>query len=381
MSKTEIDILSDTIKTQSKERQCDNIFISAFNVKSFGSLRILYDLVDDLDKLKVFDKITVNCSKSIGTQNFPKDVCLLQSGIWDNNFLSKIIWQYLGLWVYSSRNKYKYLLSVNNLTPNFRCEFSILYLHNALPFSRYVQPSYGKWLRVIFQQIYFKILLPIGLKRNDTVIVQQSSLKNQFLSRFRYMENKVVIVPPKTAQIKLNKSVPNKHSNYIYLPVNELCYKNADTLILAFSKLDAEYSNLDLIVTLSEESKLVRRLKKRKKLEMRNIKFVGPQSWEDNVAFLQNAEALFWGSSVESWGLPLSEAVSLNLDIIAPRLPYVEETLGLYDKIYLFDEINQRSVIDALQAWKLKKKSEPGLQQQFETMQLSDILKKLNGIG
>ena len=365
---------------QGKFHLGNSIFISAFNVKSLGSVRILCDLVHDLHNLKLFDKITVNCSKDIGANNFPKEVNILRSGIWDSNFLLKVIWQYVGLWVHSYFNHYRCMLSINNLTPNFKSDLSILYLHNALPFANYVRPSCGKWLRVVCQQFYFKILLPFGLERNSIVVVQQLTLKNQFLSRFCCMANKVAIVPPKIPQIKTKKNFSPVARDYIYLPTNDLCYKNADTLLFAFSNLGPEYSNLDLIVTLNENCKLVKILKRNKKLDFKNIKFVGPQSWESNVALLENAKALLWGSSIESWGLPLSEAVSLNVDIIAPRLPYVEETLGQYANTYLYAEINEKSVRDGIEAWKLQNRSIPVQRQLFKTSQLAEIFNPCNEI-
>ena len=357
------------------------IFISAFNVKSFGSVRILYDLVNQLHKLNFFDQITINCSDEIEAQNLPNDVKILRSGIWDSNFFLKILWQYIGLWLYSLRNHYNYMLSINNLTPNFRSDYSLLYLHNALPFARYAHPSYGKWLKVICQQLYFSILLPIGLKRNSAVIVQQLTLKKLFLSRYPFMEGRVAIIPPSIPEIITKKKCPpHLELDYLYLPVNELCYKNAGTLLLAFNELSYKYPNLHLIVTLRENCSLVRRLKKKKKLETRNIQFVGLQEWEKNIVFLENAKALLWGSSVESWGMPLSEAVSLNVDIIAPHLSYVEETLGQYNRVYLFEDISQKSVVKAIEAWKLKKNSVPKRRPQIRASQLSDIFNSNNAV-
>ena len=333
----------------------NTIFISAFNVKSLGSVRILCDLIHDIHKLRLFEKIVVNCNNNITSSDFPKDVIIIRSGIWDSNFVSKIIWQYIGLWFHSYFNHYKYIISINNLTPNFRSQFSILYLHNALPFADYVKPSCGRWVGILFQQFYLKILLPIGMKRNDLVVVQQFTLKHFFLDRFAFMKDKVKVLPPRTNYIN-TRGRPTKFLNdYLYLPVNDYCYKNADSLLVAFSHLGPEYANIDLVVTLDENCNLVKKIKRKKHINLKNIKFIGPQSWEDNISILENSKALLWGSSIESWCLPLSEAVMLNVDIIAPRLPYVEETLNLYERIYYYPEINEKSIIDGIAAWRAQK--------------------------
>jgi len=353
----------------------NTIFISAFNVKSLGSVRILCDLTHELHKLRLFEKIVVNCNNNINSENFPKEVVIIRSGIWDSNFLLKIIWQYIGLWVHSYFNHYQYIISLNNLTPNFRSEFSILYLHNALPFADYVRPSDGRWLGILFQQFYLKKFLPIGMKRNNLMVVQQSILKHLVLKRFDFMKDKVKVLPPRQNYIN-NSGRPSKFlKDYLYLPVNDYCYKNADSLMIAFCNLGPEYANLDLVVTLDENCNLVKNIKRKKNINLKNIKFIGPQSWEDNISILENSNALLWGSSIESWCLPLSEAMMLNVDIIAPRLPYVEETLKLYERIYFYPEINEKSIIEGIAAWRVQKKS---TLRHLQTSKITELSKIFN---
>ena len=65
----------------------------------------------------------------------------------------------------------------------------------------------------------------------------------------------------------------------------------------------------------------------------------------------KNADALLFLSSEESLGLPLIEAMAINIPIVCPNLDYSRNICG--DSAFYFDLNNLDSLYDTLKALKI----------------------------
>ena len=60
-------------------------------------------------------------------------------------------------------------------------------------------------------------------------------------------------------------------------------------------------------------------------------------SFQDVNEMYKKADVLLFPSTLETWGLPITEFKAHNKPIILSKLPFAYETLGVYDKGCFFD--------------------------------------------
>ena len=74
----------------------------------------------------------------------------------------------------------------------------------------------------------------------------------------------------------------------------------------------------------------------------------------------KEADALIFPSKLETWGLPVSEAISYKLPIMISNLDYSRETLGQYTNVSFFDprdpkQLMQHILVFLEDRWKPQK--------------------------
>lgn len=62
--------------------------------------------------------------------------------------------------------------------------------------------------------------------------------------------------------------------------------------------------------------------------------------FEEVNEYYKKTDVLLFPSTLETWGLPITEFKSFQKPIILSKLPYAFETLGEYDKGIFFDPLN-----------------------------------------
>ena len=72
-----------------------------------------------------------------------------------------------------------------------------------------------------------------------------------------------------------------------------------------------------------------------------NILFINPLEHMEIIKLLKKSDCLLFLSEQESLGLPIVEAILNKVPVIAPKLPYASELLGL-DYPYLFASSNNQ---------------------------------------
>ena len=71
-------------------------------------------------------------------------------------------------------------------------------------------------------------------------------------------------------------------------------------------------------------------------------------SFEEVNEFYKVSDALLFPSTLETWGLPITEFKAFNKPIILSKLPYAFETLGQYDKALFFDPLNAAELAEKM---------------------------------
>ena len=79
-----------------------------------------------------------------------------------------------------------------------------------------------------------------------------------------------------------------------------------------------------------------------------SIKWLGKQSRDEVFKYYQQSDCLIFPSKLETWGLPISEAMQLNKPVLAANLPYAHETANDYKKIYFFEPTNPKDLASVM---------------------------------
>ncbi|WP_157924410.1 glycosyltransferase, partial [Escherichia coli] len=113
-------------------------------------------------------------------------------------------------------------------------------------------------------------------------------------------------------------------------------YKNHIILVESLNMIGVDFlfqNKITVIFTLDrdENSKLFDRIKKYNLQEV--VKFTGNIPRYDVLNYIYNAKALLFPSRLETFGIPLIEAVKFNSNIIVSDLPYAHDVLDGYENV------------------------------------------------
>lgn len=242
-------------------------------------------------------------------------------------------------------NKYKRILP-NSISRVLECLFFSRFLNSSCPILVFGDiPLSCKTPQVVFVQNshllsspkkqysldYFKFLIARFLfrltsKRANAFIVQTVVMKELLALSYPAIANKIVVIPQPAPQwlleavsIKPQKLLFDSSLRLIY-PAAGYRHKNHQLLSKINLNNNLRWPIKNLKITLSPE--------KNPNPKIPWLHCVGLLSGEQMVKAYSEVDALLFLSTDESYGLPLVEAMFLNLPIICPELPYARALCG-----------------------------------------------------
>lgn len=217
-------------------------------------------------------------------------------------------------------------LLLHSLPPIFCIRGSkFLYFHNKLLINKYF-PFFKYSIKATIRILLERCLLRFFIIFIDEVVVQTTSMKSQFCIRFPSMISKVTVLPfgPKS-KIPHQKKQGQHKFDLIYIASPDH-HKNHINLFEALKILKQEGLSISLAVTIHSQEKsmlkLISDLNNNYSLGIINLGIL------DHLSILNcyhDAKALIYPSTEESFGLPLVEAQSLGVPILASELDYVRD--------------------------------------------------------
>ena len=229
------------------------------------------------------------------------------------------------------------VLSLQNMRVPFVKKEQIVYMHNLLPrqicdlrFSLAEEPK--MWL---YQHVIGRLMLR-SLRRADGIIVQTKWLKRRLIERCGIQNDRIEVDRP-TVRLFVSNSArkPSRNPFIFFYPASGMPFKNHDVIITACEILESKgFSGFKIVFTLNgNENDHIVDLKRRA-LAL-PVEFCGWLDKAELVEMYQETGCLLFPSRLETWGLPLAEAASLTIPIIASDLEYAHETLrGVPDVAY-----------------------------------------------
>lgn len=195
-----------------------------------------------------------------------------------------------------------------------------------------------------------RLLFLINNKYASTIIVQTGAIANDLVKSYPSIKNKIVISPqPVPNWLNKNLVKPKTKSNdkiRLFYPAAYYPHKKHSFLKSISEYLDLNainFSGIEILVTLKKE-------------DFQDLAFIpflknlGQLSSEEMNSLYQEVDALLFLSSMESYGLPLIEAVSLNLPIITVDFSYSRWVCE--DAAYYFEPYSVNSFMEALDNFK-----------------------------
>ncbi|MCP3429124.1 glycosyltransferase [Opacimonas viscosa] len=323
------------------------IVISAINLVEGGPLTVLKDIIKETANYSNCTFYVLCHKSSLFDGDLPFNVELLEYPTIKSSWIKRLYFEYF----YSNKISKNLVpdiwLSLHDMTPKVSCKRQYVYCHNPSPFRKpNFHDLYNDKKQFIFG-IFYKYLYRINIHLNHRVIVQQDWIADFFKDELSV--KKILVARPNIPNLNAIKESIAPSSTYFY-PSLVRTFKNFEILLSAFEILQRKgLLGPKLILTISkDDGSYASRLCEKYK-HLKNVSFIGKLSRDEVNSLYKSGCNLIFPSKLETWGLPLTEAKSYNLNILASDLPYAKETIGNYNKVIYFDPDDASSLANILQ--------------------------------
>ena len=244
-------------------------------------------------------------------------------------------------------------VSLHDISPNVGRTPQAVYCHNPAPFFRpRLRDAFFEPTGLLFA-LGYGWLYRINIKRNRSVVVQQSWLRDEF-RKWTKGRTEIIVAHP-SAALAVDGGPTCRKCNgaatFLY-PALPRPFKNIELVCRAveeLEKIDSWHSEVILTVE-GNENRYARWLKKRFGT-LRTVRFMGRQSREQMQHWYARAHCLVFPSRMETWGLPITEAQQHRLPMFVADVPYARETVGNYAAVDFVDVNDYRDLGEKLLAF------------------------------
>jgi glycosyltransferase involved in cell wall biosynthesis len=311
--------------------------ISAVNLTEAGGFSILKQALNTA--IDTFPRSWLLIAIVNSSSELPKykNIFYIEIKSAKKRWLFRLFWEYIGFYFMSRKLSPDIWLSLHDITPNVSAKYRVVYCHNPSPF-------YNSDLRTLMLDTkfylfskFYKVLYKINISKNDLVIVQQNWLKNQFINMFNI--NNVEVSKPSVLSNNKNKLIkkPDNDKLIFLYPAFPRVFKNFEIIFEALKLLDdKDLSKIVVKLTITPNMNAYTKYLHHK-YGYGGVEWIGIQDKEGISNLYANVDVILFPSKLETWGLPISEAIANGKYILAADEGYAHETAFGYD---LIDYIN-----------------------------------------
>lgn len=231
-------------------------------------------------------------------------------------------------------------LALHDITPLVDVERQYVYCHNPTCFTRPTLKSlYFDWIFVAHSLLY-GMLYSLNIRRNTEVFVQQAWIRDVFIQRFG--ARSVVVSRPRpfaAASEHFATALPSGHvlRRWVY-PTFARHFKNVEVIGEALEILERGGGwEGEVQVTIRQGENRYADWLMRRFGHLKSLKLIGRQTAEQVQELYATSDGLLFPSTLETWGLPITEAQAHGLPLLVADLPYAHETVGSYHGVTFFD--------------------------------------------
>lgn len=224
-----------------------------------------------------------------------------------------------------------------------------------------------------------KFLIGHALKKANSVISVSQSSKSEILKFFKYDSKKITVIPNllKTKKIEI---VKDSFENYFIAIISTFKkHKGLDFLLEAFKSFSENNRGFKLYLVGSgiEEAKESVIYKEFFSKNSSNIKVIGRVEEIELYSLLQNSKALCVASDIEGFCIPIIEAHSFYVPVIAKPLKVLKEleisAFDYYSKDFTIESFAEQMKKIALHKWEFTEDLKIKIDTQIESFSFNNI--------
>lgn len=307
-----------------------NIVVNASALRTSGALTILLQFISEIPNGE--DSYYIFVHKSVEVKQLNPRVHI--TCVDKTTFIQRFIWDFCGLNSWLKANCIVPDIAISLQNTNFRlserCK-NYIYYHQPLPFYDFKWNVFRKHERNLwFYKNVYPFFVKMFINEKTEFFVQLNYIKECFSKTYKVDKDRIhVVFPNLQVQLPNNESenlTLNPNNLNLFYPATSQFYKNHKTIFDALQLIDLHINRkIDVYLT-NEKSEF------NFEYEFKNIeiKYMGKLSYEKVIWYYCNAHCLLFPSYIETLGMPLIEAASCGIKIIASDLPYAREVLDGY---------------------------------------------------
>lgn len=254
------------------------------------------------------------------------------------SWVHRSIWELFFSWIINRKNDYDVVISLQNTAISCNKAYSVAYFHNMLLLQDEYKFSLFKKDERLYA-VYRQFIAPITLRtlsKADLVICQTETVKKKL--SYKIKTNSIIVIPPKielsNSDIGVNHY--NQNNRNFFYPAEAYKFKNHDIIVKAARYLVEikKLEDFNIFFTFKEDSNDYAKHIYNMSKGLPQIKFLGYLSRESLIEMYYK-NTLIITSKIESYPIPLVEAMSIGAPIVALGYDYVNEITKCYDRKYI----------------------------------------------
>lgn len=247
------------------------------------------------------------------------------------------------------------IFSLNNTGVRYEGVRQFVYYHQALPLYRH---KFEHWDRSSFRLFIFQRMFPVFVKRSLTkdteVVVQTNIVKTLFSKKYKFPEEHIHVAFPDLKEIETEKvgtyDFERGLFHFLYPAVSSV-HKNHLALVHALSQIKdpSLLSSIRIHLTIKRgDNPTIDKAIDRAGLGKQFV-YHSSIPHDELLSMYKSAHALLFPSTIETIGLPLLEAASFGLPVVANRIDFAMEVLKGYEGLQLAGMNNYPEWSNAIQ--------------------------------
>jgi glycosyltransferase involved in cell wall biosynthesis len=318
------------------------IVISAVNLTEGGGREVLLSVLRALSIDSRFFAIVLVNNKAKSDLVRSTNIRYLQVPSAKKSWLNRLLFEYFFSRKLSKRINADIWLSLHDITPNVIAHKRYVYCHNIAPFYSFKLRDVNLDLRFSLFVLFYKWVYRINLNSNSAVFVQQKWIADQFKELFKY--NKCLIALPEEKGESFRFKAPIKEKEIdtnvtvFFYPTLPRTYKNLEVIfesVNILNKLNVKGYKVIITVSIGENKYVDYLINKYGHPD--EIELCGRLSKNQMNKYYSQADILLFPSKLETWGLPIREAIGYNLALLLADQPYAKATSYGHDKVGFFN--------------------------------------------
>jgi len=329
------------------------VFVNATAATEGGALTILRQFLEGIatySNKNIYYYIFCSLDELVSYES--KNIKIVNN-IKGKKWLDRIKWDLFGLKKWSKKKDIRadLIISFQNTGVRYYKDIKqLIYLHQSIPFAEDINwDFFNKNERILwFYKNIYKRIIKYSIKDNYYILVQTEWMRNAVINQFGWKPSKVMVIKPNLVKISIEEISNLEFKDrkfHIFYPAHKVIFKNHELIIRALRHIKDQknkiYDNLMIHFTIDDNLgkdrndtiiNLIRNLKVND-----HIKLEGKLSYKTVLSFYKSCNLMLFPSYIESFPLPLIEAASFGIPILAADMDYAREVMVEYEGVKFLD--------------------------------------------